>query len=144
MTQSVAQLVKKFRTSCDVWRFITIFKIAPPHFRQYCVVLAVLVRVYRLHHYVVYKLLLPTLLDGNAIIPLQLILTLGFRVSGGLLMFSFIKGWLRTSTDCFFRTTGYLRLTCFCRNPCLKADLVGPDTEHLVSPFICHRNELVT
>jgi hypothetical protein len=28
-------------------------------------------------------------------------------------------------------------------NPCLKAGLVGPDREHLVSPFILHCNELV-
>jgi hypothetical protein len=34
--------------------------------------------------------------------------------------------------------------TYFCRNPCLKAYLVGPDTEHPASPFEFHRNELVT
>jgi hypothetical protein len=37
----------------------------------------------------------------------------------------------RYSTPASTRVTPY-----FCRNPCLKVGLVGPATEHLVSPFI--------
>jgi hypothetical protein len=35
------------------------------------------------------------------------------------------------------------RLSYGAANPCLMADLVGPDTEHLASPFNSHRNDIV-
>jgi hypothetical protein len=94
--------------------------------------------------------LLPTLLVGITIIPLQSILTPWCCVSGQsvdvfplwlLLPHSSysltIHDWLFSSTDCFFRTDFS------CRNPCLKVDLVGPDTEHLASSFIFHRNDII-
>jgi hypothetical protein len=49
-----------------------------------------------------------------------------------------ICDWLFSLTECFFLT-----LCLSCRNPCLKAYLVGSDTEHLASPFIPHRNDIV-
>jgi hypothetical protein len=90
--------------------------------QQYCTVLAVLVRVYRLHHSIVHSLLLPTPRVGIRIIPLQSILTPWCRVS-----------W--RSVDVFplrlllpHSLTASSVLTYFCQNPCLKADLVWPET----------------
>jgi hypothetical protein len=54
-------------------------------------------RVYRLHHSVVYNLLLPTPRVGGTIIPLQSILTPDVVCRRGLLMSSLFEGWLRTN-----------------------------------------------
>jgi hypothetical protein len=73
-----------------------------------------------------------------------------FTLSDLRLSFSSPPTTRRVTVDVFdpattrvFRLLSSLTLTHFCRNSYLKTYLVGPDTEHLASPFFSHRNDIV-
>jgi hypothetical protein len=87
-------------------------------------------RVYGLHHSIVHTLLLPTPLVGITIIPLQSI----------LIPWCFVSG---RPVDVFPLRLLLPHSDSGCRDPCLKVGICGPDTEHLASPFIFHRNGFV-